>query len=233
MATDTAAVEQQRATSLREAETKAVELFEEIGKTLIRSGVNEKTVSDEIHDLGSKRHNVRTHWHKRLIRSGPNTLRPFSDNPPDRKIEDDDILVIDLGPVFEKWEADYGRTYVLGNDPAKIKLRDALEPMWCKIKAQYQQKPDITGGELFDLARETAKADGWDWNADIAGHVVGDFPHERIPNDKLTLYITKGNTQRMNDVGKDGHRRHWILEVHLRDPSGEFAGFYEQLLTVD
>lgn len=225
--------EEQRAAALRDAESKAVELFAAIEKDLIRSGVREKALSDEIHKLGVEKYSVRTHWHKRIVRSGPNTLRPFDDNPPDRVIEADDILVVDLGPVFQEWEADFGRTYVLGNDPEKQRLRDALEPMWHKIKASFQERPGTTGDEFYKLAVKNGEEEGWKWNAHIAGHVVGDFPHERIPKDKVSLYITDGNDQPMIQPGKNGFNRHWILEVHLRDPQDRYAGFFEQLLTVD
>ncbi|KAM3421382.1 hypothetical protein BST61_g1778 [Cercospora zeina] len=228
--------EQARAQALREAETQAVTLFDSISKSLIRPGITEKQLSDEIHKLGQETCNVRTHWHKRLVRSGANTLRPFQDNPPDRTIEAGDILVVDLGPVFEAWEADFGRTYVLDqpeSDPVKLQLRDALEPMWWKIKSLYDANPGMTGGELYELALEAAAEDGWEWGATpIAGHIVGDFPHERIPNDKVTNYITRGNQQSMTEVDKNGNRRHWILEVHLRPKGKDYGGFFEQLLTV-
>jgi hypothetical protein len=71
--------------------------------------------------IGLDRYGIKTHWHKRVIRSGPNALSSFTKNPPDRIIQQDDILFIDLGPVFEAWEADFGRTFVLGNDPIKKK----------------------------------------------------------------------------------------------------------------
>lgn len=116
----------ERAAYLLDAQTKAIQFFNEIEQNLIRSGISENTLSDEIYQLGNARFGIRTHWHKRVVRSGPNALRPFEDNPPDRVIKEDDILVIDLGPVFESWEADFGRTYVLGNDPNKLKIRDAL-----------------------------------------------------------------------------------------------------------
>ncbi|KAJ7067239.1 peptidase M24, structural domain-containing protein [Mycena amicta] len=232
----TAEAELHRATSLRDAETKALALFNELAEKIIRPNVSEAQLSREIHELGAEHHHgVRTHWHKRIVRSGPNTLRPFDENPPDRIVQPDDILVVDLGPVFEfddKWEADFGRTFVFGEDPAKIRLRDNLEPVWQRVKALFDAKADeITGEELFDIAVAEAKAAGFDWGADIAGHIVGHFPHERIPKDKLTLYIAKGNQTKMRRPGKDGFVRHWILEIHLRDPSGDFGGFYEQLLT--
>lgn len=224
--------EQARATYLLDAQNKAVALFDEIERDLLRPGVSEKTLSDEIHKLGQERHGIKTHWHKRVIRSGPNTLKPFAENPPDRIIEEDDILYVDLGPVFEEWEADFGRTYVLGNDPVKKRLRDSLEPVWDTVKAHFSKNPDMTGEELYSFASNEAVKLGYKWGAEIAGHIVGSFPHERIPRDKTTLYIIQGNSLPMSTAGKDGQKRHWILEIHLHDPDHGFGGFYEKLLTV-
>ncbi|KAI9925393.1 hypothetical protein ASPWEDRAFT_113914 [Aspergillus wentii DTO 134E9] len=231
--TATAAEENDRAAYLLDAQNKAVQLFEEIERDLVRPGVSEKALSDEIHRLGAERHGVRTHWHKRVIRSGPNTLQPYAENPPDRIIQPDDILIVDLGPVFEAWEADFGRTFVLGDDPNKKRLLSALDPMWEKVKSHFRGNPDITGQELYDFACNAAQQDGWQFGSQIAGHLVGSFPHERIPQDKTALYITKGNGERMNLRGKDGYKRRWILEIHLHDPAHGFGGFCEQLLTVD
>lgn len=226
-------VETERAASLVDAQKKAIELFNEIERDLIRPGISEKELNDKIHALGAERHGVRTHWHKRVIRSGPNTLKPFEENPPDRIIEEDDILVVDLGPVFEAWEADFGRTYVLGDDPHKIKLRDALQPIWVDVKAQFDKNPDMTGEELYKIASAAAEKEGFTFGAPIAGHLVGSFPHERIPRDKISLYIADGNNNSMNSTGKDGHKRHWILEIHLHDKERGFGGFTEQLLTAE
>lgn len=101
--------EQEREAALLDAQAKAASLFDEIAKDLVRPGILESELSKEIHELGTKRHAVRTNWHKRVVRSGPNTLKPYAEDPPDRVIEKDDILFVDLGPVFEAWEADFGR----------------------------------------------------------------------------------------------------------------------------
>ncbi|WOO78121.1 Xaa-Pro dipeptidase [Vanrija pseudolonga] len=220
------------AAGLREAERKAMGMFDEI-EGLIKPGVSEKALSDAIHQLGLERHGLRTHWHKRVVRSGENTLAPFEENPPDRVIQADDILIVDLGPVFEAWEADFGRTYVVGNDPEKIALRDALEPIWVDVKAQYDKQPGMSGEQLYAIAVKAAQEKGYDFGAPLAGHIVGSFPHERIPKDKITLYISEGNSGSMISVGKGGYNRHWILEIHLRDKKGRYQGFYEQLLSVN
>ncbi|KAG5998805.1 hypothetical protein E4U52_004797 [Claviceps spartinae] len=81
--------------------------------------------------------------YKRIVRGGLNTLCPFEENPrPDRMIEKlrktnrryPGDLVVDIIPVVEAWEAEFGRTFVLGSDAGKLKLRAALEPMWHKVK---------------------------------------------------------------------------------------------------
>ena len=95
--TTTITVEEDRAAYLQDAQDKANALFEEITKSIVRPGITEKQMSDEIKNLGTLRHNVRTHWHKRVVRSGPNTLQPYAEEPPDRMIEEDDILFVDLG----------------------------------------------------------------------------------------------------------------------------------------
>ncbi|KAI1446075.1 Creatinase/aminopeptidase [Annulohypoxylon stygium] len=228
----TAEAERERAAYLLDAQSKAVSLFAEIEEKLIRPGISEKQLSDEIHALGQERHGVRTHWHKRVVRSGPNTLLPFEDNPPDRVIGEDDILYVDLGPVFEKYEADFARTFVLGSDPEKIKLRDSLEPVWMAVKKRFDESEGMTGGRLYEIAGEEAKKAGWEFGAWLAGHLVGLYPHERVPRDKTRLYITEGNDEVMDTEGKDGFKRHWILEIHLRDSKNNRAAFFEQLLTV-
>jgi Xaa-Pro aminopeptidase len=224
--------EERRVAHLLDAQEKAVLLFEEIERTLIRHGIGEQALSEEIHALAERRYGVATHWHKRVVRTGPNTLMPYVENPPDRIIQADDILFVDLGPVFEAWEADFGRTFVLGDDPIKQRLRDTLEPVFLAAKARFESDPDMTGEALYDIACELARQAGWEFGGQIAGHLVGSFPHESIPNDRITLYVTRGNREPMRRLNPSGQKRHWILEIHLIDRARQIGGFYEQLLTV-
>jgi Xaa-Pro dipeptidase len=105
-------------TKLIEAEEKAAELFQIAeGRGLIRAGKTERQLNEEIFALAKELFGIEKYWHKRIIRSGPNTLEPYNENPPDLVIQENDILFFDFGPIFEDWEADFGRTYVIGNDP--------------------------------------------------------------------------------------------------------------------
>jgi len=221
-----------RSAALLDAQTKAAELFAEIECGLIRPGITESQLDREIYALAAKQFGVTTHWHKRVIRAGANTLQPYSENPPDRLIEEDDILFLDLGPVFALWEADFGRTFVLGTSPIKHRLKNDLEPIFRAAKAAFQADPGMDGATLYGIACELAQQAGWEFGGRIAGHTVGEFPHETIPGDRITFYITRGNTLPLRRLDGAGRPYHWILEIHLVDRKHQIGAFFEELLTV-
>jgi Xaa-Pro dipeptidase len=227
-------LEKSRHESLRNAQNSANELFRLVeAKGLIRAGVAESQLNEEIYKLAEAEFGITKYWHKRIVRAGANTLAPYDENPPDLQITEDDILFLDLGPVFEEWEADFGRTFVIGSDPAKLKLRDDIAKAFAEGKEYFKEHPDITAAELFRHAEALAAKYGWEFGGRIAGHLLGQFPHEKIANDKVTLYVHPQNPNRMRQHGADGQPRHWILEIHFVDRARQIGGFYEQLLTVD
>ena len=186
-----------RAARLLAAEVRALELFAEVERRrLIAPGRRDREVSDAIRDLAHEMFGVDRFWHKRIVRSGEHTLRPYRDNPPDRVIEEDDIAFADFGPVFDGWEADLGRTFVLGADPVKHRLRDDLATIFAAGQRQFRERPEITGGQLFGYVGELAAARGWEIGATHTGHLIGDFPHERIDGDQVSFYITTGKIGR-------------------------------------
>lgn len=223
--------EDPQALELLDAQQKAGAFFDEIEQTLIRPGITEGELNAEILSLGERRFGITTHWHKRLVRSGPNTLRTYREDPADLMIKGDDILFIDLGPVFEAWEADFGRTFVLGKDPHKHDLRNALEGIFNTVKARYHAKSDMTCAELYALAGAVSREAGWEFGGEIAGHIVGAYPHEENQEDRSSLWIRPGNDTRLDARGANGGKRHWILEIHLVDRERQIGGFYEDLLT--
>ena len=222
-----------RDASLLAAQDKALALFDEVvARGMIRTGRGERELSDAIRDLAAEMFGIDRYWHKRVVRAGPHTLEPYSANPPDRIIGADDIVFLDFGPILEQWEADVGRTFVLGTDPAKHRLADALPDIWAQGKRHFDESPDITGAQLFQHVLDLTSAAGWGHGASHAGHLVGEFPHEKINGDDIDSYITHGSEQPMRRPDAAGRPCRWILEMHLVDPTGEFGGFYEQLLNV-
>jgi len=227
------ATEEQRASELLQAQAKAEALFHAVElRGLIRPGITEKTLNSEIYALAQEMYGISTYWHKRIVRAGRNTLLPYDENPPDLTLQQDDILFLDLGPVFEQWEADFGRTFVLGSDPLKLKMRQDIEAAFADGKQYFHQHPEITSSELFSYAVSLAEKYGWEFGGPIAGHLIGQFPHERIPEDKVSLYVHPKSHLPMHSIDEKGEKRHWILEIHFIDRAHEIGGFYEELLTL-
>ena len=216
-------------------------LFHEVeARGLIRAGISEGQLNEEIYALAKEMYGISTYWHKRIVRAGRNTLLPYDENPPDLTIGEDDILFLDLGPVFEasetKWEEDFGRTFVIGSDAAKLKMREDVGAAFSLGKKYFEEHPKITSREFFLYAESLAGEFGWEWGGPIAGHLVGQFPHERIAKDKVTLYVHPESNVEMRSVHEDGDekglKRHWILEIHFVDRERQIGGFFEELLTV-
>jgi Xaa-Pro dipeptidase len=225
--------EEQRTAELMEAQIKAEALFNEVeARALIRPGITEGSLNADIYTLAKEMYGITTYWHKRIVRAGTNTLLPYAENPPDLVLGEDEIVFLDLGPVFESWEADFGRTFVLGSDPFKQKMRQDVAHAFAEGKRHFHATPDITSSELFSYAQSLAQKSGWEFGGPIAGHLIGQFPHERIANDKVSLYVHPQNHLRMNALDAQGQKRHWILEIHFVDREREIGGFYEELLTI-
>jgi len=223
-----------RHTSLREAERKAEELFKVIeDQGIIRSDVTEKQINREIYELAFQMFGIKKYWHKRIVRAGKNTLFPYRENPPDLLVSKDDIIFLDFGPIFEEWEADFGRTFVLGEDPAKIKLKNDIVEAWDKGKRYFQSQSRLTGSELYTYVSNLALEYGWEFGGPHAGHLIGEFPHEVIQGETVENYIHPDNHIPMRDSDSNGNPRDWILEIHFVNRKLEIGGFIEQLLTVD
>ena len=121
--------------NLVKAEEIAVALFHEVeNRNLIVAGKDEETLNKEVFQLAKELFDIDKHWHKRIVRCGENTLHPYKENPPNRIIQKNDILFFDFGPIIDKWEADLGRTYVIGDDPVKLKLKKDIETAWQETK---------------------------------------------------------------------------------------------------
>jgi Xaa-Pro aminopeptidase len=220
-----------RAEMLLDAQRRAAVLFDAVvDRGIIAAGVRETEASEAIRDLAAQQFEVRRHWHKRIVRAGPNTLEPYRKNPPDRVIGADDIVFLDFGPIFEEWEADFGRTYVLGNDPVKTRLRDELPVLFDAGRDFFAADPAVTGEQLFEHVVALASHAGWQWGGTIAGHLVGEFPHDEIEGDDVHSHVMPGSTRPMRGLDSGGRQCHWILEIHIVDRERQIGGFYEQLL---
>lgn len=231
MTQETAIDENERVQRLYAAEARGLALLSAIERAnFVAPGRNESAVDADIAALAEREFGVARHWHKRLVRAGPNTLCVFADQPPDRVIGADDTVYLDLGPVFEAWEADVGQTYALGADPARRALVAALPEVFGEVCAHANATPEITGAALYAFACAAAEKRGYIFGGQIAGHTIGEFPHLTWPGDKNHTRISPANPTRLDELDSFGRARHWIVEIHLLAPDRSFGGFYERLL---
>ena len=154
---------------LLDAQAKAQALFAEVGtRNLIQPGAKESEINESIYKLAGEMYGVSRYWHKRIVRAGHNTLAPYDENPPDLTVGEDDIAFLDLGPVFEEWEADFGRTYVVGDDPLKRKLCRDIEEGLLKANGIFM-KP------LRSHAPNSTRTRS-DWQSKLAGSLAALSP---------------------------------------------------------
>ena len=214
------------------AEKKASQLFKEIElRDLLLPGRTEKEINKSVFELAYEMFGIRKYWHKRIVRCGKNTLLPYKENPENLTLKSDDILFIDFGPIFEEWEADFGRTFVIGNDPYKLKLKNDIEKAWYEGKQFFESHERITGSQLYHHCKKLAIDHGWTFGGEIAGHIIGNYPHEKLENEDKRNYIHSLNHVEMHEKNLKGEKRNWILEIHFVDKKKEIGGFFEQLLT--
>jgi Xaa-Pro aminopeptidase len=220
--------------NLQIAEQKAEKLFDEIQqRALIKAGISERELNLHIFNLAFELFGIKKYWHKRIVRSGKNTLLPYAENPADLILQEDDILFFDFGPVFDEWEADFGRTYVLGNHPAKQKLANDVALAWAEGKAFYEahKNSNLTGADFYQYTKALATKYGWEYGNEHCGHLIGNFPHEQIVGEEIIHYLHPENNTLLSALDKNGNERIWIYEIHFIDKTLAIGGFYEQLLS--
>jgi methionine aminopeptidase len=225
-------VDNQAKMKLQHAEKISAQLFEAIvNNNLIVPGKSEKQLNEEVEKLAYEKFGVQKHWHKKIVRSGSNTMSIYTDNPPDRVLQQDDIVFVDYGIIADGWEADYARTYVLGSDPKKIKLKQDVEKAWYEAQAWYRKQTKLKAADFFTYIENKAKEYGYTYGGEIAGHIVGEYPHEQPADPKsFDLDVHPSNQNDMFQRDAHGNERHWILEMHFVDKKNKIAAYMEQLL---
>src|ERR1700744_5092986 len=107
-------------------------------------------------------------WHDVYVRFGTNTTKTFgAPSDPGIVLGKDDIFLIDIGPVFEKWEGDGGDTFVTGSNPAYAKCAEDARTLFHLVRKKWESE-GATGHALYDFAVVEAKAMGWELNMDLS-----------------------------------------------------------------
>jgi CDP-4-dehydro-6-deoxyglucose reductase len=156
-------------------------------------------------------------WHPTYIRFGPDSQSPAV-QPTDRsrKLGENDIFVVDIGPVWDGYEGDYGDTFVTGADADQQRCAQAARDVFQRARLAWLD--GLTGQALYDLADVYAHEYGCALVHDIAGHRVSDFPHALYGKHRLA---------NADFIPGDGI---WVLEIQVRDLASPIGAFYEDVL---
>jgi len=157
-------------------------------------------------------------WHGVFVRFGENTICAYDEkNAPDLVLKDNDIFYIDVGPVFKKWEADAGDTFVVGNDPEMHRAARDVRKIFDLVREKWL-KDRISGRELYDFAEAAAASLEWQLCTDVTGHRLADFPHKAFHSGALA------------EADFPPSAELWVLEIQIRHRSRPIGAFFEDLL---
>lgn len=156
-------------------------------------------------------------WHPTHIRFGSNTLKLYKEvSDPDIVLAENDLFFIDIGPVWDGHEGDYGDTFVLGEDPDRLAIAAAARDLFDEVAQRWRS--GCSGRELYTLAEDAAQARGYVLNLGAPGHRLGDFPHAVHKAGKLA------GAEFVPSPGL------WVLEIQIRHPDRPIGAFFEDLL---
>lgn len=143
---------------------------------IIKPGVTEWDISVEI-DYFFKRNGCRSCAFDPIVASGSGSSMPHY-KPENKKIEPGEILLIDMGCVFQGYNSDLTRTIFIDKiDPALAEIYEIV--FQAQSKALNAVKPGLDTGKLDSVARNFITQKGYGENFGHGlGHGVGIDIHE-------------------------------------------------------
>lgn len=200
---------------LHHARNVAMEICYELS-SLIKPGMTEEDAHRLYKEVCQKK-GITKQWHPPKLRFGPNTTLTFKEPSAPYILQENDVYFLDIGPVVDGYEADYGEPFYVGSDYEHRKICAAAQEVF-RLTAETFRKEKLTGPELYQMAKKYAHDKGYELRLDSDGHRVGEFPHH---------IIFKGS---LLDCEETVVPDAWILEIHLFHPKEKYAAFFEDIL---
>ncbi|KPI02407.1 peptidase M24 [Actinobacteria bacterium OV450] len=208
-------------------------LFSEVTcRGVVAPGACERKVGDRIGDLACAVLGSAACRPRRTVRSGPNSVLPYGQEPSaGRAIGTDDVVVVELGPVLAGYEACFARTVVLGDDPETHRLLEDLPEVFAAAREAFRKDRGITGRRLHAEVPALAAKAGWALGGWHVGHFVGTPAVANSLDARPDAYLGPDDSQPLRRTTEDGWQAHWVLEIHLVDEN-RFTGSYKDLLVL-
>lgn len=116
--------------------------------------------------------------------------------PGDKKLNDGDILNIDVTPIVDGWYGDSSRTYFVGKP--SVKARKLVDVTYeCLMRGIEVVRPGATLGDIGWAIQSHAESNGFSVVTDFCGHGIGQVFHTQ-PN------VMHFGTQGEGDVIQEG-----------------------------
>ena len=181
-----------------------------------KDGVN--FIDAELKSLG-----VEKKWHPTKFRIGENTLCSFSEKSlVENTLTEGEIFFLDIGPVWNGYEGDMGRTYIYGDKLNSIyrNLQEGVEALFNSTKDIWK-RDKLTGKDLYDFAATKATELGFELNLKMSGHRLGGFPHHLFYRGKMI------------DIDEAPIDNLWVLEILIKDTKTNRGAFFEDILSAN
>ncbi len=198
------------------ARDKTIKAIEQMASSF-KPGLLETEAKQIIESILTENHSEKL-WHPTKVRFGENTIKSFREQSiPNTRLQENDIFFIDIGPVFNSHEADFGKTFVIGCDSIHLQLKKNSEELFHLTK-EIWKKENLTGKALYQFAENEAKKRNLILNLNMDGHRLGDFPH--------ALFFKGG----LGEIEECPIENLWILEIHVIDQISKRGAFFEDIL---
>ena len=137
-----------------------------------------------------------------IVNSGPDSAH-IHGSPSDRKVEDGDLVLVDLGPVKHGYLADISRTFLVGEDSKKQHMLEAMDK---SVQAVLDAiRPGVSCRELDAISRRV-----------LLDHGYPDYPHSL--GHPVSGFVKPGLSKRSEDVERVGY-------VHTVEPGIYLPGY--------
>lgn len=185
----------------------------------------EKEIEDAAYDV-FRTNGVKHHWHMPIIGAGEGSaklkdlyslassyLTKYS-----RTLYENDIVLIDIAPVYNEYPSDYTICHVFGSNPDLEALASYAQDVSCRIAKSV--KPGMLVSDVFHHAKELIASSGYTLTYPpliSMGHRICRVPPswQRLPEPGLSYlllrarapFITSGNSTPMSGL--------WVVEPYL------------------
>lgn len=185
----------------------------------VQSGMTEDDGQQLIKDE-FKKENILKFWHPSKFRIASDTTKSFRELPDKNiRLQEGDIFFLDVGPVINDHEADYGETFIFKKtaDDTLSNLAEGSKRVWIET-ANFWKSNHVSGEALYAHAGTYAKSLGYTLNPAMAGHRLSDFPHALFSKERLST------------LGFKPSKNLWVLEILISDDRLGRGAFFEDIL---